>query len=196
MKEEFLSGNYRDFRQRYRHCYGFFTPENSNKNLLVYLTEVDETQATFIDCKKTEYIALPDKGNLFEFIPIQKKLFYTKDDVMLAQRVPARQWSRGVSSANTQLVYLRNGRPVSLSFAMIEAAFLKEAPKSRLKAFLDQKVDGMILNDAIAIVGKGVYVYNVPIGDYDPNKYQITVYNSIFRQELIDAITDTPIKLT
>src|SRR5690348_12047969 len=101
MLETFQSATSRDFRQRYTGSYGFYTIPLSKKRILVYLSEVGEDTAHFLDENSAKYTAKADQAVEFEFIPVKKKLFSYNDQLYLAQRRPARMWSRGVNPQNT-----------------------------------------------------------------------------------------------
>lgn len=177
--EEFTSAGARDFRQRYLDVFGYF-PTGENE-VLVKVTEVTETKTNFVDVKGLLYTAYADKGVMFKFIPVVKKLFFYNKKLCLAHRKPARQYQRGITYNNTtmQTIY---GDSIPVEFDTIEAYSNSREQKT--------EQHDILLNDMLAFYAGYVYLYNLNIGVVMPYAKKILLTNPLFKQELIDSIRD------
>lgn len=193
MLDSLTSYNSRDFRQRYRGVYGWFTPPSTKRRILVKVVEVDEYQVIFEDEHRASYNAIANTGVQFEFIPISKKLFRCNKTIYCAERVPARQWTRGVAGANTRITNVVSGGAGPVSFAIVKAAFVDTADlnkKAEITDFLEGSISGLLLNEMFCLAEKGVYLYSTLIGTYDLDKHTILLDDGTFRQELVDAVNE------
>lgn len=196
MLEEFKSGTVRDFSQRYVGTYGYFTTEKDKRRILVHLSEISHGDLTFSDDRGNTYTAKPDVGNIFEFLPLTRKLILYKGNVVHISRKPARQWQRGVSENNTSLEYIATRRRLSLSFAVLKAAYLNEYKYTSEAEtdFLDKEENSLLLSDTFALVGEVVFLYNVKIGTVSGSAIELTT--ALFYQELTDLLKSLGSRLT
>lgn len=185
-----------DFRQRYNGTFGYYTinegPRKGNK-ILVRLTDVNDSQVTFIDSRGSEYYVYADSGIPFEFLPLEKRVANTaKGNVIYGCRVPARQWSRGVSERNTSIINLQSRMAVSVNFVNLEAlysaednyptAFSEFVKGSRKGAALDKKFS-IIKNPDETI---NVKLFNSDIGVFSDGVAKII---PLFKQEFSDMVS-------
>lgn len=189
MIEEFQSRSFRDFTQRYADTYGWFLAP-SNKKVLVKLASIGETYLKFIDSKGTSYTANADKGNFFEFIPLEKSLYTFLDRLILVQRVPARQWRRGIHHQNTTIFFVgeRMGGGLDVDFEVLEHIFKPNHHKESLERFLEGKTKNVAINAMFGVAGNNLYVYNRVIGTFD--KTRLALSDDLFKQEVVDMIRD------
>ena len=179
---EYTSGFSRDFRQRYNGVFGFYTT-GSGKEILVKISDVGERQCKFVDADGDEYFAYPDKGVSFKFIPVNRKLFIHNGSLCCAQRKPARQWQRGICESNTQITNISGG-------------FVEKIDFQRLISYLSGGKDEyfvMRISDKFGFYFDRVYLYDVRIGKKDGDT--ITLENSLFVQELKDAVRDAKLDI-
>jgi len=177
--EEFTSEGARDFRQRYLDVFGYFPTGNSY--VLVKVTEVFDTKTNFVDDRGLVYTAYADKGVMFKFIPIVKKLFFYKKKLCFAHRKPARQYQRGITYNNTimQSVF---GDYMPVEFDTIQAYSNNQEQ--------DTEKHDVLLNDMLAFYAGSVYLYNLNIGVVMPQSKRVLLTNPLFKQELMDSIRD------
>ena len=176
--EEFTSNGWRDFSQRYLGVFGYF------KDLLVQVSDVTELRTNFVSKSGVTYHANADTGVVFKFVPVTKRLFYFDDQLVLAQRVPARQYKRGVHAQNTSVRGVRFGEVYEVSFDLLEAYTNNK----------NNNGDVHILNDMFALYMGGVYLYNQRIGTLIKDKIQLTT--PLFKQEVIDALRINDVKMS
>ena len=174
--EEFTSVASRDFRQRYQNTYGYFTTD-AGKRLLVYLSTVKDHESEFCDADGITYRALADKGVFFEFIPLERRLFVHKDTLKLACRRPARQWSRGICSANSTITGVAYGSQHEVDFDVVTAYDSNKHGWKDAKAFT--------LNNMIGVDNNTIFLYNTAIGTLQDEVARLTT--SMFVQEAIDT---------
>lgn len=182
MYDSLTKDNWRDFSQRYRGTYGWYTPE-SGKPIPVHITQVNEENVQFQGLDGGEYMALADKGVKFKFMPFNRKIYIGKDrNAYTVSRRPARQWRRGVCSDNTIVYQLRDGgaRAVGIPVAM-KVLMLEEG---------ESLTSGVKLSDHFALIGNSVFLYENLIGTTVNNDIGLLNEYSMFKQELRDAIRD------
>lgn len=186
------SANLRDFTQRHVSTWGWFLPEDRTKKVLVYVENVDR-HVHFMDHSNTRYFANVNGGAHFEFLPIVRGWYYTEKRVVLLQRIPARQYSRGISTGNTSVnEFSSSGNlgKTALSFELLQDIFVNK-PTRTLEDFLSQKTRCFLLNKyfCIDMVGNYIWMYDRRIGEWDYKTRTITLTEPLFKQELLDAIS-------
>ena len=177
--EEFTSAGSRDFRQRYLDVFGYFPTERGD--VLVRVNHVDDAKTTFVDAKGLSYTAYADKGVVFRFIPITKRLFFYKKNLCLAHRKPARQYQRGITYNNTTMQTMF-GDALTVDFDTIEAYSNNRDP--------DTDKGDLLINNMLAIYSNSVYLYNLNIGAVLQSSKRIVLHTKLFRQELTDSLRD------
>lgn len=187
MIEEFKSDGWRDFSQRYIGTFGWFEKQNGEK-LLVKLMSCNDSSLVFSDEKKMEYYAMPDSGNKFHFLPTLRGAYQYGDTVLVVERIPNRQWKRGVCADNTRIYDLETGRSLALTFENLSAIYGPKDDKVLLQWCKSGK-GNVCLNNVFSIVRDTVYVYTNIIGYYSRIKQQVSLGSDMFKQELEDVFT-------
>lgn len=191
MKDTLTENNSGDFKQRYEHTFGWYL--GNETPLLVFIEYSDSEQVKFTDVKGNTFIAYANSDIQFEFIPLNKGFFQLKDgSVVLLERIPARQWKRGISSSNTRVtaysintsnsgISINTTKPFGLTLELLNEIFSSDykLPNKFIR-------DKLVLSDAFAIIGHYIYVWSIKIGDYK-NKV-ITLYTDLFLQEITDVV--------
>lgn len=196
MLEEFNSRGSRDFRQRYEGCYGFFKPPQAEHKLMVLLRGIQEDRLSFLDENGISMEAVADRGHVFEFIPVQRKLFLYNNRLHYISRRPARQWQRGISDNNTQVRDITRGEFVSVNFKRLQAALDDGPPKlSTLEKYCKEKVAAFLISQHFGVSDEQVFLYNTVIGTFDKETSTITLTEPVFKQELSDAIREAKFPL-
>ncbi len=109
MFEKFTSMEADNFRQRYAGTYGFFVRKDQRflARLDKIFTEEGQQNVEFSDRDSLKYKLKSDtteEGMGFEFLPPKCAYYNTKDGVpLLVQRIPARQYLRGICDRNTAI---------------------------------------------------------------------------------------------
>lgn len=184
--------NISDFKQRYQGVLGWLNPDKPTEKRAVYVASVGPSKVVFRDSSGNDFYANVDAGVQFEFIPTQKAWYNTDRNVFLVQRVPARQWKRGICEDNTQINEVFKGTlfhgPLELSWR--EAIFkimtdTIDYEKATAK-YLKGDRDSVALSKHFAMSGNSLYFYNIEVGKLD--KTRITLSLPMVQQELSDLI--------
>ena len=191
MKEEVVSHSYRDFQQRYLGTFGWCEKPDGT-SILVQVSKVTAEKVGFVDEKGGEYWALSDVGNVFSFLPVQRGLYYYDGSIIYLQRVPARQYKRGICLENTSVNDLTENFRRDVSHDLLQKVF-GEQENPTLEKFKELPTRDVLLNNMFAIIRNIVYLYDNAIGTY--NVGRITLSNKLFKQELDDVIRDTRLNL-
>ena len=171
---EFTSAGSRDFRQRYLGVYGWYT--NGQKEVLVYVSHVDERYTRFTDSKGIVYTANADTGATFKFIPVTRKLFTYKGELYHIKRRPARQYQRGIAEGNTLIRNLTYNYEATLSFEL-------------LQAYLS---GGDVISPYLAVSRDSVFLYDQVIGLVLGT--ELILDNDMYLQEVTDAVKRSGLK--
>lgn len=196
MKVPIFSCRLEDFNQRYTGTWGWLEESAENKRMLVKITRVDRNGVEF-NTQNATGVCEVTGGSVFEFLPVTKGLFQTSDGaIWYMNRVPARQYHRGISEKNTRVLLwgseVDNWRNAKLSHKLLEAVFSPNY--SPLKKW---HKDTFLLNEHFAILGTGFSFWNVNVGTYNPADGTIILSNKIILQEVQDCIkrNDYPFKV-
>jgi len=179
MKDTFTSDNRRDFHQRYNHCFAWFIPDSGDKRL-VYITRVNEDNVRFTTEEGMDYTAYADQGITWEFTQLERGWYASSNgQAHYVSRIPQKQYSRGISNANTSAYTLADRilRNVDVSFNVVKDVC------SSLSSTEDNIV---VLSKHFAMNTKDVYMYDKIVGSRKKNI--ITMINPVFQQEMIDAV--------
>lgn len=196
MLASFESKTWRDFSQRYHNTFGWYHTDSGGK-ILVKVTLVDESIVKFTDKRGITFSAIPDKGNVFEFIPLERAVHNLDDgDVVLSERVPARQWKRGVCRENTSLYSLVSSKRMDFNFDLVEQLYSARPHLSYVDEFMDGKRTSVAINPVFSFVNDSVYVYDRRVGTVKPKTSQIVMEDSTYLQEVRDLMRDSFLNFT
>jgi hypothetical protein len=187
MLDTLTSRNHQDFRQRYQGTFGWFQTPPPERKIFVQVTDVSSDQVTFTDSKNIPYIVYRDSGYVFEFLPVMKGWFNTKNNLMYLSRIPARQWHRGISSGNTTVEIFNEGRNIAVPCNM---ASLSQVFEQAISVEDAAKRHNFALSRYFAIAGDSLWFQNQRVGAVVEK--QIVLWNKIIEQELKDTIKRLP----
>lgn len=189
MREEFTRNGAGDFSRRYQGTYGYFL-SGEGKKVMVQVDQVGEEQVHFTDKNKNPYTANADRGNVFEFIPVERGLYDCAADMIYVDRRPARQWKRGICNENTYLYSFSSGDNVSVVFNRLEAVFGGDK-SNNLQDWLNKKRTGVAFNRQFGVWNGLLYLYNRVIGKIVKDVFKV---DPIFVQEMKDIVRDLELK--
>lgn len=184
--EKFMSSNAGDFRQRYEGTYGWYVAKD--KKILVAIQSVGEGMVQFIDRNSIKYTLNRDSTEDIGFSFLAPKMQWHNTNAfgpVLVQRIPQKQYRRGIHQANTRIVN-KDGANLGVGFSSLAGVFestmsLRDATKSPAFAVSPQfMVD----------TEKGIVkCYGSRIGDVSKSKDQFIVDLSIkhLSQEVGDS---------
>ena len=193
MLDSLTSRNHRDFHARYHDTFCFLTSKENNERKLVHITDVTDDRVYFRqDESEMRFHANIDAGVMFDFIPVDHGWYNAHNSApMLLERVPARQWKRGISRQNTNVTVLVNnagryGGPLTSvrpSFMVLNSIFTNPQPYR----FDPTQKYGSAFSKHFVLTPTGkVMFYRAEIGEFDGKS--ITLHNDLVSQEVRDAL--------
>lgn len=188
MRVSFNRETARDFGPRYAETYGFLIDDKGERKL-IYVTETTDSAVYFQtrDGDNIQYHAVLGADVSFEFIPVNRGFFNGADGMLYhVERVPARQWRRGIGRNNTQIYSLSEKEgPFAgkkINFKVLEAIF--SAPSDYKFA---GKTEWVAISKHFATTASGVYFHHERIGRLNKNKLIVSDACGVV-QELKDAL--------
>lgn len=188
-----------DFVQRYSQSYGWFLHPEKKQKVLSYIRKVDRERVVFVT-STGEFFAYAGTDVQFEFLPITRGWFYGPSGLVFLQRIPAKQFCRGISDKNTMVMEVNSlGKLVegNLSLALLEDVFNPIMQGKSFRSYLEGTLRGFVLSQYFALVANKVYFYNHLVGEFTNNN-EIILSNPMIAQELSDTIcrNNLPIKVS
>ena len=186
--------NFRDFTARYRGTYGWLIDENKAKTF-VYISNVTEDEVTFTTMEGGRYYAYVDKEVMFEFLPVQRGWFNGKSgNKYFLTRRPARQWHRGICSANTTIsMYndvIRKVMAVDFHNSVMGDIFNKNSNMNQYSLG-----NNSLLSKHFAVFDTNLYFYDRHVGEYKNNVIKLHEEATFLKQELMDLAKRNSYKL-
>lgn len=189
--------NIADFKQRYQGVMGWLHSEKADKGKsAVVVSSVTANKVTFKDSNDNEYYANVDTGVQFEFVPTQRAFYNTADTVFLVQRIPARQWKRGICVDNTDISELINGvligQPTTVNWRKAAFSVMTSTlpGKEALSSFFEGGRSSVALSKYFALSGNSLFFLTLLAGEFNKKTKTITLFKEfqMIRQELGDLI--------
>jgi len=182
MKATFNSHDARDFIQRYVGTYGYFERDGKS-DLPVLIENVEGNTLYFSDFDGNKYHTYADQNVSFKFQQVRRCYYVGKSgNIYFMERVPARQYQRGVSRGNTRIFRYSNGNwnPIRVdNNAMADIMFGGTVCRSGIK-----------LSETFALLDNVLWLYTSAIGVSDGNTIQLMTGWTKFRQEVSDCVRD------
>lgn len=183
----------RDFSARYRNTIGFYITEKGEKKT-VLVTEVEDSRVHFMDALGSVGWANRTPEVNFEFIQLQRQWFNRPGRKLpvLLQRVPARQWRRGICNDNTSANSLGAAfSRVALDVGLVDELFNKTPDVHQVaKDYLSGKLKAMALNKYFALNQEHLYMFDAPVGNVKKSDtlVEISLTVPMVEQEVLDTI--------
>jgi hypothetical protein len=177
MIESLTSDCVNDFRQRYQRTYGYLLGAQKKKTLC-YISKVDD-KVHFDTIAGKNFFVYWDVGVEFEFLPITRGWFFTREGWVLLQRTPVKQYNRGISKSNTSCTkdHPYNGlQHLDISLEILYDVFISPPMPTVGKHF----------HHLFLVTESKVFFYDKQIGVVEGNKIKLTT--PLLRQELSDFI--------
>jgi hypothetical protein len=195
----FIPENQQDIAKYFRQTFLKFKPspgDNWTGDTLFFIDNVDKYQITGrVDDGREFKLYLSDAHPYeVEYILPHKSFFQLDDTAVLLERVPARQYFRGVTTDNTNLHYRKNDDTIGtleLSFKNLKAFVSKQKFFTLSEAMAQRKVKSCVLNSRMMVVpeNRQIYVDFTAIArvSVSPDN-KIKMIRPLFRSELVRAL--------
>lgn len=134
-----------------------------------------------------------------EYVLPHKSFFQWKDHACLLQRIPAKQYQRGISSNNVSLKLLGargSGHEIPLDFDVLTAFVSKQMFFSLDSATTSEKTS-VALSPRMAFIpsNRQIYLDFLCVGQLTPKRKFVKCFHEIFRPELERLVMDTAYKV-
>jgi len=134
-----------------------------------------------------------------DYVLPRKSFFQYGDHACLLQRIPAKQYQRGISCNNVSLSALRSSgstMDLSLDFGCLKA-FVSKQVFLNLDMAVEQALSSVVLSPRFAFVphSRKIYADFLCIGQLTPKRKGIKCFYEIFRPELERLALDTAYKV-
>lgn len=185
----FCPANYEDIHRYYRHTYVKF-PERGDE--LFYIRHVDKYMLTGSHESGEEFVLHYSEELPFnvEFVIPKKSFFQHKNRAYLLQRIPAKQYHRGICGNNTLIQSLnRHGGLATheVSFDLLKAYVAKPSFPTFDKAITSKgKLISVAMSPRFAYVPecKGIFADHVCVAFVDHAKRKVDVMFDVFVPEI------------
>jgi hypothetical protein len=182
---EFTSSNYKDIQKYYEGTFVKFT-EFGDK--LFYIDQVKSSHIRGRDENQIEFELYLDDNAPYtvNYLLPHKALFQWKDSVCLLQRIPARQYKRGLCPDNTMITNVATSTRVDVSFDSLAAFVSKPQYVSFTEAINTKgKVKALALTSRMSFIKTGYILIDcTKIAVYDYTTRKISMIKPIFAPEI------------
>lgn len=190
---EIVPSNWRDADKYYRGTYVKFK-EHGEK--LFFIDVVTETEIHGKDEDDNTFILYLDEDAPYtlDYILPSRAVFNYKSTAYMLQRVPARQYQRGLSAGNTRVIEIPSGARRDFNFQMLKAFVNKQnypTLKDAIFGKAKEKVLAVSSRMSFGRESRVLYVDCTPVGEFnrETNTFRI---NTMFNPELKELIAKNP----
>lgn len=186
----FNSSNVQDISRYYKNTFVKFKEHGDE---LFYIQNVDHYKITGThESGEAFTLYLNDETPYeIEYILPHKSFFQYQGRAVMLQRIPAKQYHRGLCAENTQLMFLE-GRPLTmdLGFEVLKAFVSKKHFSSLVAAVGDSEATTLALSPRMMYHrGNGqLYVDFTPVATVNRGKMTISVKKTIFMEEIVELL--------
>jgi len=191
----FSTANYEDIHRYYRCTYVKFKEMGDR---LFYIRDVGHSQVRGTDEDGTEfelYLNHDDPYEVDYVLPHKSYFQYAKRACML-QRVPAKQYRRGLCAENTRLTAIgKTGNLVNIDigFDVLKAFVTKQAfPSIKTVLTMKNKPLSVALSPRFAFAPEpGLIIADqLTVATVDKKQQKVTIHREIFRPEVLKFVND------
>lgn len=184
MKDTFTSDGSDDFRRRYEHTFGWIILRDVKT--FAEIREVSDSAVYFSLGSGRNFHINADKDIIFEFAPLNRAWYNTpvRDEVYLVERSPARQWKRGICSANTTMCDSSLNQ-IEITYEKLKLVYDPISPYFMANDDITE-YQNIALSPHFAVLKGSLYFYSDCIGKLHGNR--IILSNAIVYQEIADLI--------
>jgi hypothetical protein len=198
----FIPENQNDIAKYFRQSFLKFKPSEGdewNPDTLFFIDNVDRFIVTgkVDDGREFKIYLSNDHPYVVDYILPHKSFFQYGDHAVLLERVPARQYFRGITCENTALHYRKPDGTIAnqdLSFKTLQAYVKKQKFFTIQEALAQRKVKSCVMNSRMMIVPdtRSIYVDFTEIAKVEPDNKTIKMTAPLFLPELRRALTNEP----
>lgn len=197
---QFNTNNWEDIQRYYRHTYVKF---KETGDTLFYVRDVRPDKVTGTDQDGTEFALHLNEDDPYEVdyvLPNKSYFQYAKRACML-QRIPAKQYRRGICSDNVRITGLsKTGGLVAieLSFDTLKAFVSKQAfPSMRTVLMQKSKPLSIAMSPRFAFVPEGGFLFcdQTCVAQIDKKTKKVNILHPIFKPEIEKLIDGADLEI-
>lgn len=183
---QFIPENRDDIGRYYRGTYVKF---RETGDALFYVKHVGEDKVSGVGSEGTPFELLLHADFPYEvdYILPRKSYFQYGQYACLLQRIPAKQYQRGISEGNTVIQTLGNGNgQVGITFDSLGAFVAKQAFLSLSQALEEKDKTSVVLSPRLGFIcaTRKIFADTKAIGQVKLKEKTIQSYHKLFRPEL------------
>jgi hypothetical protein len=184
---EFSSSNSGDISRYYKGCFVKFKERGE------VLHRIENITSQFVEGineeGKTFRVELRNEDPyIMSFVLPQKSIFKYRASLYLLEKIPAKQFKRGISDENTKITNLLSGEKAHLSFGILKAYTNKQFQTSLTKAFKTKEATSILTSRFwYKRDSKSLYLDAKVIAQFDDNYKHIFILDS-FKEEVEDML--------
>lgn len=189
---EFKPSCFRDIEKYYRGTWVKFK-EFGEKLFYVETVGAEEVQGTDEDGNSFVLYLVEEAPYTIEYVLPSRSIFTYRGDVHLLQRIPARQYQRGLSAGNTRIIAVPGGNRRDLTIEILKAFVNKQSFVSLKQALQTKGERGVPLTSRLSYHrgSQQLFVDCVCFGGYDSVTNTITL-NPLFLPDIQELIEKDP----
>lgn len=181
---DFTSSNHQDIDRYYRGCYVKFEERGDKLHVIEKITP-DYVEGKNEDGDNFRILLSDNNPYQMKFVLPKKSLFLYKNSIFILEKVPAKQFKRGIADSNVTLFNLEKSQYYPLCFDALKAYVNKKACVSFKEAFKNKRPS--MLSDRMWYypeAGK-LFLDRVPIYWYNKVTKELTPYkDGLFEDDL------------
>lgn len=184
----FTPANVDDISRYYKHTFVKFK-ETGDK--LFYITSVrnDKVSGNSSDGTPFELLLSNDVPYEVDYILPHKSYFQFNNFACLLQRIPAKQYQRGISTNNVAIQALKvtgNTSNMDIGFSVLEAYISKQVFVSLTQAMEEKELYSLVLSPRFAFVpiSRKIFADTLCVGQIQPKHSIMNCFHKLFKPEL------------
>ncbi len=194
----FTPANHEDISKYYRKTFVKF---KETGDMLFFIREVnsERVSGTSQDGTPFDLFLSEDFPYEVDYVLPRKSFFDYNNHAALLQRIPAKQYQRGVSSGNVSVSLLKAGGSPSempLDFSVLKA-FVSKQVFENLDTAVNSDKTSVVLSSRFAFTpaNRKIYADYTCVGQMLPKRKEIKCFYALFKPELERLALDTAYKV-
>ena len=166
-------------------------------DMLLYLTGVDNyaISGQVEDGRDFKLYLSEEEPYEVDYILPHKSFFQYKDKAMMLQRIPAKQYFRGISAENTAVMYkiLGKGEPerCGLTFELLKAFVQKQKFYTLSEAIQAEEMVSVVLSQRMMYMksNKTIFIDFTPVAKVATDNKHLVLIAPVFKENLEEFLT-------
>ncbi len=184
----FTTDNYEDISRYYKHTYVKFK-ETGDRLFFINRVNNEKVSGSSSDGTPFELLLRNDAPYEVDYVLPHKSYFQYGNYACLLQRIPAKQYQRGVSPNNVAVSALRAAGSLAgqeLSFSILEAFVSKQTFVSLTQAIGEVEKMSVVLSPRFAYTpsNRRIYADTLCVGQIQPKHSLLNCFHKLFKPEL------------